>query len=422
MPWVTKTGRNFMAKIDGTDPELKKQVIVVQSYYDSTSVVPALAPGADTTCGMAAMLEMMRYFNQAEHRPKRTMMVRRDQRALPGAAGHSRIRACTHGRVDAAQPGRSRDREGERRARQRSGWSAFLALFAILLVVRLARKLAEGEKRFDGPHDLCRASRCSSCCSSTSASSRSRTTESCATPPTIFLWAGLDLTSQTQSFGIFYKGWFFDYREDIQGRFSDIARVCRENAEKVGTTLGFNSKRYFNDGVNPVDGKNWRNFIPGKPAFDSEVVTIAGGNGITFASTDDSRSLVDTPFDTAGQGQYRQSGAAGEAARLPDVAYRDRYQRPRRRERAAHADHRSLQMVPHGASGRLRDGAGPGADVQPAQILHRQLRSRASPTPSSSSATATSRLWACAATWSSAREWTTPERMGDLPWMPTATR
>ncbi len=118
------------------------------------------------------------------------------------------------------------------------------------------------------------------------------------TPPTIYLWAGLDMTSQTRSFGIFYKGWFYDYREDIQGRFSDIARVCRENAEKVGTTLGFDSKRYFNDGVNPVDGKNWRNFIPGKPAFDSEAVTMAGGNGVTFASTDDSRALVDTPFDT----------------------------------------------------------------------------------------------------------------------------
>ena len=117
-------------------------------------------------------------------------------------------------------------------------------------------------------------------------------------PPQIYLWAGLDLTSQTRSFGIFYKGWFYDFREDIQGRFSDIARVCRENTEKIGATLGFEPKRYFNDGVNPVDGKNWRNFIPGKPAFDSEVVTMAGGNGVTFASTDDSRALVDTPFDT----------------------------------------------------------------------------------------------------------------------------
>ena len=117
-------------------------------------------------------------------------------------------------------------------------------------------------------------------------------------PSSIYLWAGLDLTSQTRSCGVFYKAWFYDYREDIQGRFSDIARVCRENAEKVGNTFGFDSKKAFNDGVNAVDGKNWRNFIAGKPAFDSEAVTVAGGNGITFASTDDSRNLIDTPFDT----------------------------------------------------------------------------------------------------------------------------
>src|SRR5205085_9627007 len=58
-------------------------------------------------------------------------------------------------------------------------------------------------------------------------------------PDQLFLWAGLDLTSQSRGVGIFYKGWFYDFREDIQGRFSDIARVCRENAEKIGNTVGF---------------------------------------------------------------------------------------------------------------------------------------------------------------------------------------
>jgi len=56
MPWETRDARNITGVIQGTDPEQQKQLIVVQSYYDSTSVVPALAPGADTTCGMAAML------------------------------------------------------------------------------------------------------------------------------------------------------------------------------------------------------------------------------------------------------------------------------------------------------------------------------------------------------------------------------
>ncbi|MFY7953442.1 MAG: hypothetical protein ACOVT5_13135, partial [Armatimonadaceae bacterium] len=114
----------------------------------------------------------------------------------------------------------------------------------------------------------------------------------------IYLWVGLDLASQTRSLGIFYKGHFMNVREDTQNLFSDIGRIARENNEKVAEVLGYEAKKRFADGINPVDGKSWRNFIPGKPAFDSEVVGMAGGYGVTFASIDDSRNQVDTPFDT----------------------------------------------------------------------------------------------------------------------------
>ena len=226
MPWKTRTCRNFTGILPGTDPKLKDQIVVVQSYFDSTGVVPALAPGADTACGFAAMCEMIRAFKV--NPPARTMMFVATSAHFQALQG---IREYVHKHIDDWTPG---------------GF--------------FSRKSVE--------------------------------------PPQIYLWIGLDMTSQTRSFGIFYKGWFYDFREDIQARFSDIARVCRENTEKIGATLGFDPKRYFNDGVNPVDGKNWRNFIPGKPAFDSEAVTMAGGNAVTFASTDDSRALVDTPFDT----------------------------------------------------------------------------------------------------------------------------
>jgi len=114
----------------------------------------------------------------------------------------------------------------------------------------------------------------------------------------IYLWVGLDLASQTRALGIFYKGHLVNVREDTQNLFSDIARVARENNDKVAEVLGYDAKKRFSDGVNPVDGKSWRNFIPGRPAFDSEVVGMAGGFGVTFASIDDSRNVVDTPFDT----------------------------------------------------------------------------------------------------------------------------
>lgn len=118
-------------------------------------------------------------------------------------------------------------------------------------------------------------------------------------PPSIYLWCGLDLSSHSRTVGIFYKGWFYDFREDIQSRFSDIGRVCKDDAVDIGTQMGFDGAHFFNDGINPDNGKNWRNYIPGQPAFDAEPVTMAGGDGVTFATTNDSRNLVDTPFDTA---------------------------------------------------------------------------------------------------------------------------
>jgi hypothetical protein len=91
---------------------------------------------------------------------------------------------------------------------------------------------------------------------------------------------------------------FLEYRDDPQSNFADIATMCWENAAKIGTALGFDSKQRFADGVNPRDGRIWRNFIPGRIGLDAEIATLAGAKGISFVTTDDSRELTDTPFDT----------------------------------------------------------------------------------------------------------------------------
>jgi hypothetical protein len=117
--------------------------------------------------------------------------------------------------------------------------------------------------------------------------------------PQIYLFAGLDLTSQSRGVGMFYKGHYYDYREDIQNKFSDIARVTRENSEKLATAFGLDARGIFSDGVNPIEGKSWRNYLPGRLAMDAEVWTLAGARGMSFATVDDARSYVDTPFDTA---------------------------------------------------------------------------------------------------------------------------
>ncbi|MFM7322798.1 MAG: FtsX-like permease family protein [Armatimonadota bacterium] len=233
MAWERVPARNFIGVLPGRskDPKVARQIIVVQAHYDGMSVVPALAPAAESAGGIAGLLETAEAFRKVGN--ERTLWFVATSGHFLGLQG---IRELVAAHMDRWQvPG------------------PFARLF--------------GQAK--DPEEP------------------------------IHLWVGLDLASQTRSLGIFYKGHFVNVREDTQNLFSDIARVARENNEKVAAVLGYEAKKRFADGVNPVDGKTWRNYIPGKPAFDSEVVGMAGGFGVTFASIDDSRNQVDTPFDTA---------------------------------------------------------------------------------------------------------------------------
>ena len=71
MTWKRLPAYNVLGKITGTHPVLRDEVIVLESYYDSMSPVPAVSPGANQASGAAALLEIARYF--AAHPPARTV-------------------------------------------------------------------------------------------------------------------------------------------------------------------------------------------------------------------------------------------------------------------------------------------------------------------------------------------------------------
>lgn len=62
MTWRRRPAYNVLGKITGTHPQLKEEVIVLESYYDAISPVPAISPGANQASGVTALLEMARYF------------------------------------------------------------------------------------------------------------------------------------------------------------------------------------------------------------------------------------------------------------------------------------------------------------------------------------------------------------------------
>ncbi|MDO9465417.1 MAG: M28 family peptidase [bacterium] len=72
MDWERKITKNVLGWISGSDSELKKEVIVIEAYYDSISVVPSIAPGADSACSIAALIQIAKILRN--NPPSRTIL------------------------------------------------------------------------------------------------------------------------------------------------------------------------------------------------------------------------------------------------------------------------------------------------------------------------------------------------------------
>lgn len=310
MPWEKVTSRNIIGVIRGSDKTLRDQWIVLHSFYDGTSVVPSLTPGAESTCGMAGLLELARLYKDPRFAPKRSIMFIAAGAHFQGLAG---MRAHIEKHIDSyTLPGTMDNIHAKMNSlwpagETTKGVSPLIPVFVVLVVMLLvvwgiwARlRPIQSKRGWVALIPVLLAVLSVYYAVSLYGSFAKGFDYEVPNPQQFYVWCGLDLSSQTEGVGVFFKGYFYDYREDLQSKFSDLASRARENSERVAHTLGFLDKKdaRFADGVNPVSGKNWRNFVPGKIALDSEVVTLAGGQGVSFVSIDDGRPLVDTPFDT----------------------------------------------------------------------------------------------------------------------------
>lgn len=79
MSWQQVEAQTLVGIIPGTDPELGKEGVLIGAYYDAISPVPALAPGAEQACGVAAWLEVAGVL--AARPPQRSVL-------LVATAGH----------------------------------------------------------------------------------------------------------------------------------------------------------------------------------------------------------------------------------------------------------------------------------------------------------------------------------------------
>jgi len=65
-----RTSKNVIGILEGRSPD---NVIIVSAHYDDWSAVPARAPGADESTGIASLLEIARYYSEAPSPPDNTL-------------------------------------------------------------------------------------------------------------------------------------------------------------------------------------------------------------------------------------------------------------------------------------------------------------------------------------------------------------
>jgi len=85
MHWKKVIAKNITGRIQGTDPRLSKQQVILQAYYDSISITPTKAPGAESASSIAALFQLIKVFKQ--HPPKRSVVFLATAGHFEGLAG-----------------------------------------------------------------------------------------------------------------------------------------------------------------------------------------------------------------------------------------------------------------------------------------------------------------------------------------------
>ncbi len=240
MDWQPTTGKNILARLTkGAPPpgapDVDHAPVVFHAYYDSISVTPTRAPGAEQACGPAVLLELARYIKGLPEEPPRPLYL-----LFEGGHGQhlSGMTAFIRRLVDGLEKGWPPDERNSLTARMgRPG------LFVGLDLSSRSERMGlfcVGAFRGQMEHLL-----------------RPR-----------FSALALEIDR-------FAKSYMTNYEEVTPHTVTP-----------------------FVDCVNSSLGRGWWTYFPYRAAFSSELATLAGIPGVTLSTINDERRYVDTPDDT----------------------------------------------------------------------------------------------------------------------------
>ncbi len=320
MDWERRPAWNILGTVPGYDPLLRDDVVVIESFYDAMSVVPALAPGAEQAAGIVALIELAHYFQR--HPPARTIVflatsahhqalrgvddfIQRYLRKEDPFVGHMVVRrvieaSLARGLIE--QEG-VRYRLGHDELVGREALVRHLAEQDTLLVSRIlddaideglvrssGAQLSFGDEEFDDRGEMLAEL-------VDDEDLRLEFYREWVDPKVdtvaVKLFVSLDLSMGTDELGVWNSNTSFYYKR----YFAPFGKHFMNYARRISRELGYDYKDALVNGISPEGGMSWETFVPGEISVNSELVLDAGTPALAFVTVNDARFLVDTPLD-----------------------------------------------------------------------------------------------------------------------------
>lgn len=353
--WQNVLAENIFCLVPGTDETLRRELLVMEAFYDSTAQVAGRAPGADEAVGIGTLLELARYLRN--HPPQRSVL-------LLATAGHAQTLS---GMREAVWSIHAKSKEfilrrkllsDDLKQAQKVSKSLKLAALtadtpdaalvkALLDAIKteadqISRRLMQLRLQANSAADqdtiralaqqrqllreltwktdfsqltdahvkiierLIPATRAvSKAIAKDTRQQLSLLKEAMAfrrvvRDHEIAAVISLHLSSHGDGVGAFNQGWLYNLRPHRASArvspYSTIEEVLRETAAVVESEFGL--PPVFKDSLRPSRLKSWQSYLPDQPQMGGEVSALAGFIGLTLATTHDVRDHWGTPADT----------------------------------------------------------------------------------------------------------------------------
>ena len=375
MIWENAEGENIYGLIEGMNPDLNEELIMIEAFYDSTAWIPGQSPGADEACGIATLLEIARILKQVS--PGRSILIVATDGHAHALAGMRELIWSLSERSKNIRKTKKRLRNAQKSSKQtvnllkriftEAGWleqskdpaigvqmkdalleqiktevdiisrrlmhlrmqegnektgKAIDALSERRLVLRRLvwqtsfAELAEAERKAVlelVPLALKNQNAILSDAKTQSKNLKAATKfRSLVKSRELAAVISLHLSSHGDGFGAFNRGWMYPLKPTID-RVNAYSTLDGVLRHSGALVENtFNLSGIFKDTLRPSRRHPWQSYFLDRPHLGGEVSSLAGYVGITFATVNDARQFWGTPYDTPETVNYEYAEKQGK--------------------------------------------------------------------------------------------------------------